>query len=1032
MAETRRVAPQLDIEQILMEAQHRWLRPTEICEILQNYRKFRIAPEPSQRPPSGSLFLFDRKVLRYFRKDGHNWRKKKDGKTIKEAHERLKADSVDVLHCYYAHGEENENFQRRTYWMLEEALMHIVLVHYLEVKGSKASFSRARDDGEMAPVTRLDSSYCTNSFTSQSNLHSSHTMETGSPSSTQTSDYADAESDYHQGRSRYHPFPELQQHVEGSLSDAIFSNRNVVLPSGSSQFPQEDMTNEYYEAGRNLQFNRAKTAFSGTSWEEVNGDAVFESVLEASAIGPGKIPYQDDLEFREPLTNELISKQKDAQGNDKENSLIIYSQLLDSEDSPVLCRTTSENDHSLHGKRNSVSLLKDVSLDLSNIHGDGLKKHDSFSRWMSKELREVDDSNMKSSSQSCWNFIGSELPEDASMTTAEHLNSYIMSPSVSQDQLFSILDFSPNWAYSGFKTKVLITGTFLKDKKDLEFCKWSCMFGEVEVSAEIIADGVLCCDAPSHKPGTVPFYITCSNRFACSEVREFEFQDPHSQCMDTLDSQCGEINELHLHIRFGKLLSLDSLEHSTPVNMTDEKLNLCYEISSFFMDADDEYHDTLERTSGEELNTDSLKDHIFQKLLKQQLHDWLLQKISEGGKGPCVLDKDGQGVLHLAAAIGYDWAIRPTVTAGVGLNFRDALGWTALHWAAFCGRERTVVSLVTMGAAPGVLTDPTPEFPSGRTPADLASANGHKGIAGFLAECTLTAQLETLTFKDVGKGEISEVVSSKYIEEFAKYDEGAGSGPSMKDSFSAVHNATLVAAQIHQVFRVHSFQRKKLVQYNKEMSRMSDVPDFSLISFKANKLVQHDMPAHNAAIRIQNKFRGWKRRKEFLIIRQRIVKIQAYVRGHQVRKRYKKIVWTVGIIEKVILRWRRKGSGLRGFRSEGVLEASSNQDVQPPNEDEYDFLQEGRKQTEFRMQKALARVKSMVQYPEARDQYRRLLNVVSELQDSKAVQDRASDEVEDIDTGNFMMEFDELWEDPNIPAWYSSDTRGETSSRLSV
>jgi hypothetical protein len=38
----------------------------------------------------GSLFLFDRKILRYFRKDGHNWRKKKDGKTIKEAHEKLK------------------------------------------------------------------------------------------------------------------------------------------------------------------------------------------------------------------------------------------------------------------------------------------------------------------------------------------------------------------------------------------------------------------------------------------------------------------------------------------------------------------------------------------------------------------------------------------------------------------------------------------------------------------------------------------------------------------------------------------------------------------------------------------------------------------------------------------------------------------------------------------------------------------------------------------------------------------------------
>ncbi|XLR18992.1 hypothetical protein S83_046904, partial [Arachis hypogaea] len=28
--------------------------------------------------------------LRYFRKDGHNWRKKKHGKTVKEAHEKLK------------------------------------------------------------------------------------------------------------------------------------------------------------------------------------------------------------------------------------------------------------------------------------------------------------------------------------------------------------------------------------------------------------------------------------------------------------------------------------------------------------------------------------------------------------------------------------------------------------------------------------------------------------------------------------------------------------------------------------------------------------------------------------------------------------------------------------------------------------------------------------------------------------------------------------------------------------------------------
>lgn len=38
----------------------------------------------------GSLFLFNKRVLRFFRRDGHNWRKKRDGRTVGEAHERLK------------------------------------------------------------------------------------------------------------------------------------------------------------------------------------------------------------------------------------------------------------------------------------------------------------------------------------------------------------------------------------------------------------------------------------------------------------------------------------------------------------------------------------------------------------------------------------------------------------------------------------------------------------------------------------------------------------------------------------------------------------------------------------------------------------------------------------------------------------------------------------------------------------------------------------------------------------------------------
>ncbi|WOL18523.1 calmodulin-binding transcription activator 2 isoform X2 [Canna indica] len=179
-----------DFEQILVEAQHRWLRPAEIYELLQNYRKFRIAPEPQYRPPSGSLFLFNRKVLRYFRKDGYTWRKKKDGKIVKEAHERLKVGSVDKLHCYYAHGEENENLQRRSYWILEKDLMDIVLVHYREVKDKSRSRSR-----NMEVLHDTQSAVTSNSATSQSQLLSL-VITADSCDSVNFPDFDDAESAY--------------------------------------------------------------------------------------------------------------------------------------------------------------------------------------------------------------------------------------------------------------------------------------------------------------------------------------------------------------------------------------------------------------------------------------------------------------------------------------------------------------------------------------------------------------------------------------------------------------------------------------------------------------------------------------------------------------------------------------------------------------------------------------------------------------------------------------------------------------------
>jgi len=80
---------------------------------------------------------------------------------------------------------------------------------------------------------------------------------------------------------------------------------------------------------------------------------------------------------------------------------------------------------------------------------ESLKKVDSFSRWVTKELGEVADLNMQSTPGISW-----------STDECQHvIDDSSLSPSLSQDQLFSINDFSPKWAYADLDIEVLI---FLK------------------------------------------------------------------------------------------------------------------------------------------------------------------------------------------------------------------------------------------------------------------------------------------------------------------------------------------------------------------------------------------------------------------------------------------------------------------------------------------------------------------------------------------------------------------------------------------
>ena len=75
----------------------RWLKNKEIAALListANHPRWTSA-KTQQQPSSGALFLYDRDEVK-FRKDGHVWEKRKDGKSIREDHAKLKIGGKNV------------------------------------------------------------------------------------------------------------------------------------------------------------------------------------------------------------------------------------------------------------------------------------------------------------------------------------------------------------------------------------------------------------------------------------------------------------------------------------------------------------------------------------------------------------------------------------------------------------------------------------------------------------------------------------------------------------------------------------------------------------------------------------------------------------------------------------------------------------------------------------------------------------------------------------------------------------------------
>eukprot|EP00897_Mesotaenium_endlicherianum_P008394 jgi/Mesen1/7583/ME000392S06841 len=1022
----------VDIGKVLLEARSRWLKPTEVYDILWNFVQydFNLNQEAPQRPPSGSLYLFDRKSVRYFRKDGHNWRKKKDGRTVREAHERLKAGSVDILHCYYAHSYEDPHFQRRCYWLLEGANESIVLVHYREVQqgtgrahhsprssapgsprsssqpllqpgGGGAGASLIPSTSTLSPAggsngwgrasfggAMSDNSDGGNEDAAVDDFYSMD-MKPAVGSSTSPADYADPHA----------AILLLQQQQQlpplggpGGTAASSGINTNNSSGSGRSRGDMGDMS--MFSA--NSQLWPSSSSPRGTA-----AVAAPELGVELDEFPPLKYaqqrPHQqheEDASRWHTLPETSLSTQHSMETHNTQ-SVDYYHQgqgggmVVDQEVLPPAAST--------HSPPPSPQWPPHVSAAAEPYMSPLQQQQQQPQEEGEQEQLEVDvgaggpllvepprppspppaaaAGPILASLDSYNSWEAYPPTKAAEAEVAMDLGAAAATDNISTPT-FTISDFCPTSCTTSGGVKVLVVGTMFCEEEEggTKGRGWGCRVGDVDVAAEVLHSGVLRFTAPAQpSPGSVSLCVTRHGQ-PCSQLHRFEYTSLVEQASFATTRQLAEDDNV-LQVQLVQLLL--QVDNAGEVVNDDGDVNAAAAMDMASGGAVNgsssvgQWAELEALAKGGRVAPGVIQDHLLQLLLRRLLAAWLTTRRGrERGTG--------MGPLHLAAGLGYAWAVQPLLQHGRGaadlVNARDSIGRTPLHWAAAHGREDVVAALLASGAAPAELADPCSEYPKGCTPADLAAANGHKGMAAYLAQAQ--AQLQ--------------------------------------QTLQAVRNATEIATRIQNAYAAYRRQKwqyaakavlgrvgQQQQQQQEEEEEYEDISGLGLTqeqirAYVAARRIQKAYRGHrrvsnvrhSAATRIQQRYRGWKGRRNYLIIRQRIVKIQAHVRGHMERSRLKRMRWSIGILEKAILRWRRKRPGLRFL------------DVAPPDRDPVTFEKivpppaaataaspiaaaRGPKST-AELQTAVAHVQALTLDEDARASYNRMVLAQAHLQNPAA------------------------------------------------